>query len=80
MNTLFSGILDSLIDEIVFIIVRRSVKNQESKFDTVFLPAALMNGLIQNFCNCLRSIAAAVCNALIYTAADMLDPKNRGWN
>ena len=26
------------------------------------------------------SIAAAVCNALIYTAADMLDPKERGWN
>ena len=26
------------------------------------------------------SIAAAVCNALIYTAAEMLDPKNRGWN
>lgn len=26
------------------------------------------------------SIAAAVCNALIYTAADMLDPKNRGWD
>ena len=26
------------------------------------------------------SIAAAICNALIYTAADMLDPKNRGWN
>lgn len=26
------------------------------------------------------SIAAAVCNALIYTAADMLDPKNRGWS
>ena len=25
------------------------------------------------------SIAAAVCNALIYTAADMLDPKERGW-
>lgn len=25
------------------------------------------------------SIAAAVCNALIYTAADMLDPKDRGW-
>ena len=26
------------------------------------------------------SIAAAVCNALIYTAAEMLDPKERGWN
>ena len=26
------------------------------------------------------SIAAAICNALIYTAADMLDPKARGWN
>ena len=26
------------------------------------------------------SIAAAVCNALIYTAADMLDPKERGWS
>ena len=26
------------------------------------------------------SIAAAICNALIYTAADMLDPKNRGWS
>ena len=26
------------------------------------------------------SIAAAVCNALIYTAADMLDPAARGWN
>ena len=26
------------------------------------------------------SIAAAVCNALIYTAADMLDPTERGWN
>ncbi len=25
------------------------------------------------------SIAAAVCNALIYTAADMLDPGERGW-
>ena len=25
------------------------------------------------------SIAAAVCNALIYTASDMLDPKERGW-
>ena len=25
------------------------------------------------------SIAAAICNALIYTAADMLDPKERGW-
>lgn len=25
------------------------------------------------------SIAAAICNALIYTAADMLDPKARGW-
>ena len=24
-------------------------------------------------------IAAAVCNALIYTAAGMLDPKDRGW-
>lgn len=26
------------------------------------------------------SIAAAVCNALIYTASDMLDPKARGWS
>ena len=26
------------------------------------------------------SIAAAVCNALIYTAAGMLDPKERGWS
>lgn len=26
------------------------------------------------------SIAAAVCNALIYTAAEMLDPRERGWN
>jgi len=26
------------------------------------------------------SIAAAICNALIYTAADMLDPKERGWD
>ena len=26
------------------------------------------------------SIAAAICNALIYTAADMLDPAERGWN
>lgn len=26
------------------------------------------------------SIAAAVCNALIYLAADMLDPKQRGWS
>ena len=26
------------------------------------------------------SIAAAVCNALIYTAAGMLDPAERGWN
>ena len=26
------------------------------------------------------SIAAAICNALIYTAADMLDPAARGWN
>ena len=26
------------------------------------------------------SIAAAICNALIYTATDMLDPKNRGWS
>lgn len=26
------------------------------------------------------SIAAAVCNALIYTAADMLDPGERGWS
>jgi len=26
------------------------------------------------------SIAAAVCNALLYTAADMLDPKRRGWS
>lgn len=25
------------------------------------------------------SIAAAVCNALIYTAAELLDPANRGW-
>lgn len=26
------------------------------------------------------SIAAAICNALIYTAADLLDPAARGWN
>ena len=26
------------------------------------------------------SIAAAICNALLYTAADMLDPAERGWN
>ncbi len=26
------------------------------------------------------TIAAAVCNALLYTAADQLDPANRGWN
>ncbi len=26
------------------------------------------------------SVAAAICNALIYTAADMLDPAARGWN
>ena len=26
------------------------------------------------------SIAAAICNALIYTAAGMLDPAERGWN
>ena len=26
------------------------------------------------------SIAAAICNALIYTAAEMLDPAERGWN
>jgi precorrin-8X/cobalt-precorrin-8 methylmutase len=26
------------------------------------------------------SIAAAICNALIYTAAEMLDPKERGWD
>jgi len=26
------------------------------------------------------SIAAAVCNALLYTAAGMLDPKERGWS
>ena len=26
------------------------------------------------------SVAAAICNALIYTAADMLDPAERGWN
>ena len=26
------------------------------------------------------SIAAAICNALIYTAAEMLDPAARGWN
>ena len=26
------------------------------------------------------SIAAAICNALIYTAAKMLDPAERGWN
>lgn len=26
------------------------------------------------------SIAAAICNALIYTATDMLDPKARGWS
>ena len=25
------------------------------------------------------SVAAAVCNALLYTAADLLDPKARGW-
>jgi len=25
------------------------------------------------------SIAAAICNALIYSASDMLDPKKRGW-
>ena len=25
------------------------------------------------------NVAAAICNALIYTAADMLDPTNRGW-
>lgn len=26
------------------------------------------------------NVAAAVCNALIYSAAEMLDPKARGWN
>ena len=26
------------------------------------------------------SIAAAILNALIYTAADMLAPEKRGWN
>lgn len=26
------------------------------------------------------SVAAAICNALLYTAADMLDPAARGWN
>ena len=26
------------------------------------------------------TIAAAICNALIYSAADMLKPENRGWN
>ncbi len=26
------------------------------------------------------TVAAAICNALIYTATDMLDPKDRGWN
>lgn len=26
------------------------------------------------------SIAAAICNALLYTASDMLDPKERGWS
>lgn len=26
------------------------------------------------------TIAAAICNALLYSAADMLDPVNRGWN
>ena len=25
------------------------------------------------------NVAAAVCNALLYTAADMLDPGKRGW-
>lgn len=25
------------------------------------------------------NVAAAVCNALLYTAADMLDPSDRGW-
>jgi len=25
------------------------------------------------------SVAAAICNALLYTAADMLDPEKRGW-
>ena len=25
------------------------------------------------------SVAAAICNALIYTAADLLDPSARGW-
>lgn len=26
------------------------------------------------------NVAAAICNALLYTAADMLDPKDRGWH
>lgn len=26
------------------------------------------------------TVATAICNALIYSAADMLDPVNRGWN
>ena len=26
------------------------------------------------------NVAAAICNALIYSATDMLDPTNRGWN
>lgn len=26
------------------------------------------------------TVAAAICNALLYSAADMLDPVNRGWN
>ena len=25
-------------------------------------------------------VAAAICNALIYSAAEMLDPSARGWN
>ena len=25
------------------------------------------------------NVAAAICNALLYTAADMLDPSDRGW-
>jgi precorrin-8X/cobalt-precorrin-8 methylmutase len=26
------------------------------------------------------SVAAAICNALLYAAAGMLDPSDRGWN
>ena len=26
------------------------------------------------------NVAAAICNALIYSAAEMLDPTARGWN